>query len=551
MKKQWVSLAIALLITVAVGLLVRCGSDEDQLVYCTDKNGNPPDWFQQQQPNWCYAAAIQSFCKFLGITYDADQQQLMMYADADQSGLLSNREALAYIQWRNYTNIPVAYMETPLGNVDSTAHDDYNLQLRADVANANHPSLTPLTADHVVLYEGYGIREGRQSTVAIMDPAMSGPYVSFSRLINVDEWNKNIPVYVSQAGFKVHVRIGVPLTPMAAGNREKILTEDEVANLVEDPSGKGWRPRAEVARPRYNPKNCPPPNILGTAPLVPVTVADAVVDAANGAISRSGIGRLVQPGQPFNWALARFAGAYAGTPYPVYSNIYHDCYTEQRLLYYMVPYFSATGIFIGDVKVNSDMTAVMISVGIPKSASMAASATSEFLTFEKVRKMFPDAAQIVPVWQDNEFTAIQSEFFWKVVFSDWSEKNLTIFGDEMVESPLNGKLFRKDVDLRLPSADVALLPNKYNLAQNYPNPFNATTQISFDIPEASQVKLEIFNVLGEKVMVLVNEYMSPGHKIVTWDGRNLRGEQVSSGIYFDRLVVDGKPMETRKLHLLK
>lgn len=78
-------------------------------------------------------------------------------------------------------------------------------------------------------------------------------------------------------------------------------------------------------------------------------------------------------------------------------------------------------------------------------------------------------------------------------------------------------------------------PQAYSLSQNYPNPFNANTQISFALPKAGKTTLEIFNILGQKVNTLVDEYMTAGQKIVTWDGRDLSGNEVPSGIYFYRL----------------
>jgi len=94
------------------------------------------------------------------------------------------------------------------------------------------------------------------------------------------------------------------------------------------------------------------------------------------------------------------------------------------------------------------------------------------------------------------------------------------------------------------------LPQSFVLEQNYPNPFNATTQIVFALPRSSQVTLEVFNVLGKRVTTLVNERLSPGNKVVTWDGRNDRGEDVASGIYFYRLRTDSE-VATKKMMLLK
>ena len=93
-------------------------------------------------------------------------------------------------------------------------------------------------------------------------------------------------------------------------------------------------------------------------------------------------------------------------------------------------------------------------------------------------------------------------------------------------------------------------PNSFLLAQNYPNPFNARTVISFALPRSSHVKIEIFNILGQKVRDLVDEEVVAGYKQVVWDGKGNSGEIVASGIYLYRIRA-GDFVETRKMTLLK
>jgi len=70
-------------------------------------------------------------------------------------------------------------------------------------------------------------------------------------------------------------------------------------------------------------------------------------------------------------------------------------------------------------------------------------------------------------------------------------------------------------------------PVEYFLHQNYPNPFNPSTMISYDLPTQSNVKIEIINLVGQSVVVLVNENKSPGYYEVKFEANNL-----TSGIYF-------------------
>lgn len=88
--------------------------------------------------------------------------------------------------------------------------------------------------------------------------------------------------------------------------------------------------------------------------------------------------------------------------------------------------------------------------------------------------------------------------------------------------------------LAVPSNDPAQ-PMTFQLHQNYPNPFNPTTTIQFEVPEASQVTLKIYNVLGQEIRTLVDEFKPAGQYTVQWDGKNDRSGETASGIYIMRL----------------
>lgn len=94
------------------------------------------------------------------------------------------------------------------------------------------------------------------------------------------------------------------------------------------------------------------------------------------------------------------------------------------------------------------------------------------------------------------------------------------------------------------------IPGTFTLRQNYPNPFNASTIIEFAMDQPGLVKLEIYNILGKKVAVLLDEYCPAGTHRVSWEGTGPDGTDLVSGIYFARLAVDGS-MQTRKMTLLK
>ena len=86
--------------------------------------------------------------------------------------------------------------------------------------------------------------------------------------------------------------------------------------------------------------------------------------------------------------------------------------------------------------------------------------------------------------------------------------------------------------------------------QNYPNPFNPSTTINYSIPKAKDVTLEIYTLLGQKVVTLVDESQVAGKHTVQWNGHNRSGRQVSSGIYFYKLV-SGEYSSVKKMILLR
>jgi uncharacterized delta-60 repeat protein len=90
-----------------------------------------------------------------------------------------------------------------------------------------------------------------------------------------------------------------------------------------------------------------------------------------------------------------------------------------------------------------------------------------------------------------------------------------------------------------------MAPDTYNLAQNYPNPFNPSTKISWQLPVGSHQTLKIYDMLGNEVATLVNEYREAGRYEVTFDGSNL-----ASGMYLYRLQA-GSFVETKKMILIK
>jgi N-acetylneuraminic acid mutarotase len=94
------------------------------------------------------------------------------------------------------------------------------------------------------------------------------------------------------------------------------------------------------------------------------------------------------------------------------------------------------------------------------------------------------------------------------------------------------------------------IPYEFVLEQNYPNPFNPSTSIRFVTGKAGNIRLEIFNSLGEKIITLADEYKNPGSFSISWNAVDSHNKAVPSGVYFYRLGYENKNI-VRKMTLLR
>ncbi len=98
--------------------------------------------------------------------------------------------------------------------------------------------------------------------------------------------------------------------------------------------------------------------------------------------------------------------------------------------------------------------------------------------------------------------------------------------------------------------DHEFLPQEIGLSQNYPNPFNPSTSIRFGVMEEGRVTLTVYNILGQKVALLLDEKRPAGYHTVQWDGAGANGRRVATGVYFYRLEAGGHIL-TKKMLLVK
>jgi len=123
-------------------------------------------------------------------------------------------------------------------------------------------------------------------------------------------------------------------------------------------------------------------------------------------------------------------------------------------------------------------------------------------------------------------------------------------GFEATPSSSGARELNVHVDEAYASLHGIDLPTEFALHNNYPNPFNPVTNILYDIPEVSDVKLEIYNVMGQRVRTLVQGTQEPGRYQIIWNATNDFGQALSSGMYIYRIQA-GDFVSVKKLVLMK
>lgn len=152
--------------------------------------------------------------------------------------------------------------------------------------------------------------------------------------------------------------------------------------------------------------------------------------------------------------------------------------------------------------------------------------TGVFLTYgELAGDAFDDSvSQITYMWNVAAYDA------WDTTWSNDDDRELVV-----------------DVLLSL---DGEFTPDVFALHNNYPNPFNPITNITYDIPEVSDVRVDIYNVTGQRVATLAQGVHEPGRYRIVWNATNDFGQQLSSGMYIYRIVA-GDFVSVKKLILMK
>ena len=134
------------------------------------------------------------------------------------------------------------------------------------------------------------------------------------------------------------------------------------------------------------------------------------------------------------------------------------------------------------------------------------------------------------------------------VYVNWnfSGNNITILTGHLFADITNPSDFISDMKLTGINEFSKQIPEDYSLAQNYPNPFNPTTRIKFYLKHGSKVKLDVYNMIGQKVAELINRELPSGFHEVEFNGKDL-----ASGVYIYRLNAGNKFTSVKKMILEK
>jgi hypothetical protein len=141
----------------------------------------------------------------------------------------------------------------------------------------------------------------------------------------------------------------------------------------------------------------------------------------------------------------------------------------------------------------------------------------------------PDTPDDPAVGEDTMSTAMRS--YW---YSDSSSWNTVTDGDWVIRTVITTPSGIYEV------GPDGVMPAKFELLGNYPNPFNPSTDIQLYAPSAGNAQVDVYNIAGQLVKTVYNGYVEAGVKTINWDGRDARGNQVGSGVYFYKLTADGQ-----------
>ncbi len=179
--------------------------------------------------------------------------------------------------------------------------------------------------------------------------------------------------------------------------------------------------------------------------------------------------------------------------------------------------------------------------GVAKNVNITMNEDIPWLTIPDPVCAYGDIAEGASSWGSDSYT---------FNLTDYPGGSFNVWFDVTYEDAC-GNQYRLRLD---PEFDRDAASNEpmltYRLAQNYPNPFNPNTTISFQLPAANYVSLNVYDIAGKLVRTLVNEQRGEGLQSVNWNGKDNSGVSVASGIYFYK-IQSGSFTETKKMVLMR
>lgn len=161
----------------------------------------------------------------------------------------------------------------------------------------------------------------------------------------------------------------------------------------------------------------------------------------------------------------------------------------------------------------------------------------------ELERMLDKVWEKIAFIEGNGTTTDESSYQFIDEFKNISVKGIVQYRLKQID--FNGTYEYSDII----EVNVDFTPKEYVLYQNYPNPFNPSTKIKYALPQSSKVNLTVYNVIGEVVLVLVNEVQDEGFHEISFDASSAAGG-LSSGIYFYRLIANDN-IQVKKMILLK
>jgi len=225
-------------------------------------------------------------------------------------------------------------------------------------------------------------------------------------------------------------------------------------------------------------------------------------------------------------------------------------YTELIRVHFNEHQLNPIHIFSVDLESDCDERLEALRAVIsPKPKSSMNDKAKTHLTTLLLNMVSGKIAQRAPISEDSA-TVSQAITYCNALITD-SESENDEMAKDIAEMINEGQVVPSGwIDLTTPdisykgNADQPL-PEEYSLSQNYPNPFNATTQIEYALPNDCWMRLEVYNILGQKAATLVDGKQKAGYKAVRWDASSF-----ASGIYFYRLEAR-EFVQTRKMILIR